>query len=57
MKATEIEYPVLKLKGAAVLIDAMGCVSGTSDDDKAAAAIISDAIRAANEELEDLIEK
>ena len=57
MKATEIEYPVLKLKGAAVLIDAMGCVSGTSDDDKAAAAIISDAIRAAVKELEDLIER
>ena len=57
MKAIEIEYPVLKLKGAAVLIDALGNIIGTSDDDKAAAVIISDAIRAAIKELEEHIER
>ena len=58
MNAIELEGVILKLRGAAVLINAMGEVPGSYGDDQAPAhLIIEDAIRAAIDDLKALMEK
>ncbi len=57
MKATELEYIILKLRGARTLVNAMGAVEGGYGEETAPACfIIEDAITEAIESIKNLAE-